>query len=781
GRASGTTLYMTMLGAFALLLHRLTGQDDLVIGSPVAGRPRAELRGLIGFFVNTVALRFRVDAGASAAGWLRHVRDVALAAFANDAPFNQVVQAVEPPRIAGRHPLFQAWFNLDVDSDAGALRLGDVAADLIDEVVDAPTQVDLSLVIQQRRGELTLKWLYDERLFDRERIAAMALQLEHLLGELAAGPERAVRDASLVPPAHAALLPDPHARIDRPSYPPVTQLVRSWAERTPDHPAIAWGAETWTYAQLDERTRAIGAALRGLGDGAVAISGPPSPGLIAGLIGTLRSGRVVVPIDPALPAARRARMIAEAGVTTLVEVADAAGGDAILIDPRTGACSAGPDGFAGGAGACPREIDEPVADRAAYVFYTSGSTGTPKGILGTRDGIAQLVAWQRETFAVGPADRVSQLTRLSFDAILRDVFLPLTSGATLCIPEDADRDAPLAWLAAARVTIAHGVPSLVEHWLRVDDAASRLPHLRLAFLSGEPLGSDLVRRWRLAAPDCELVNLYGPTETTMIRCCYRVPAEPLDGPQSAGWALPESAALVEGPGGRRCGIGETGEIVLRTAFATLGYLGAPSEQAARFERSADGITRYRTGDRGRYRLDGSLDVLGRADRQIKLRGVRIELGEVEAALRHAGAAQAVALVTDGAATDRRLVAFVVPGPAPQPTAAELHSRLAAELPEWAVPAAITEIAAIPLTPSGKTDGAALLARLAPVPSVARAPAETATQRLVLAQFTQLLGAEVGIHDNFFERGGHSLLAAQLVTRLRRATGQAIALRMVFDQ
>jgi iturin family lipopeptide synthetase A len=780
GRAAGATLYMTLLGAYALLLHRLTGQDDLVIGSPVAGRPRAELRGVIGFFVNTVALRFRFGADASAVGFLREVREVALAAYAHqDAPFDQVVKAVQPARVAGRHPLFQAWFNLDVAAEAMVLRLGDVAAEVIDDGVDAPTQVDLSLVVQARRGELVLKWIYDDRLFDRARIAAMALQLSHLVDELAAAPERPASAATLVPPAHAALLPDPDAPIARPWYPPVTHQLRNWATRAPAYPAIVWGAETWSYAQLHDRAQAIARALHARGDGAVAVTGPASPGLIASLVGALMSGRVMVPIDAALPAARRALMMAEAGVTDVVRAAAQPGEpDELRVDPATGALTGALTGARSAAAAA--LAIEPIDDRPAYVFYTSGTTGTPKGILGTRDGIAQLVAWQRATFEVGPADRVAQLTRLSFDAILRDVFLPLTSGATLCIPDEADRSAPLAWLAAARITVMHGVPSLADHWLRADAAASHLPHLRLTFLSGEPLTSELVRRWRQVAPDTEVVNLYGPTETTMIKCCYRVPAQPPEGPQPAGWALPESAALVVGPGGRRCGIGELGEIVVRTAFATLGYLGAPAEQAARFERSADGVTRYRTGDRGRYRVDGGLDVLGRLDRQIKLRGVRIELAEAEAALCHAGAAQAVALPVGDAAADRRLVGFIVRG-ATSPPLAELRARLEAGVPEWMVPSAIVELAAIPLTPSGKTDAAALLATLAPAPDAHRAPAETAMQRLVLAQFEDLLGTAVGIDDNFFERGGHSLLAAQLVTRLRRATQLGIALRAVLER
>ncbi|WP_441292720.1 aminotransferase class III-fold pyridoxal phosphate-dependent enzyme [Sorangium sp. KYC3313] len=775
GRRAGTTPYMTLLGLFVLLLHRLTGQVDLVVGSPAAGRSRADVRDLIGFFVNTLALRFRLDQIPDATALLRHVREVTVGAYAHQqAPFGRVVERVAPARLAGRHPFFQAWFNLDLGE--AAFELPELAVEVLDDMVDAPTQVDLSLVVQQRGDALRLKWLYDARLFDRDRVEIMADQFEQLVHQITADSTRALGRYTLVAPAHAARLPEPHAPLARTRHPAVTEAFLAWAERAPDRPAITRGEQTWSYAWLRERALGIARALAARSDGgAVAITGEPGPGLVAGLVGTMLSGRVLVPIDAALPEARRALMLREAGAgghgaPGLVLVGSAAetpGAAWVLrVDPVSGEM---PSDI--GTAELPHE---PEQDRPATIFYTSGTTGTPKAILGTRDGIAHFLAWQRSTFAVTPMDRVSQLTSLSFDAMLRDVFLPLTSGATLCLP-DPRAESTIAWLRQARVTVVHAVPSLAEHWLRQDEGATRLPQLRLTFLSGEPLNSDLVRRWRLVAPDTEITNLYGPTETTMIKCCYRVPAEPIDGPQPAGWPLPETGLQVIGPSGEPCGIGEAGEIVIRPPFDTPGYLNAPQEQAARFTSAG-----YRTGDRGRFRVDGSLEVLGRADRQIKLRGARIELGEIEVELaRHPEVERGLALVTDGDPLQRSLVAVFTGARHAGDT---LRSFLEARLPPWMVPSRFEWMPELPLNASGKVDLGALRAMMSRprAASTVTAPISD-SERLVIEHFRALLGTDqIGVEDDFFKLGGHSLLAAQLVTRLRRANGVSISLQSLFE-
>ncbi|MEZ4240743.1 MAG: aminotransferase class III-fold pyridoxal phosphate-dependent enzyme [Myxococcota bacterium] len=765
GRAAGTTPYMTLLGLFSLLLHRLGGAPEVVVGSPVAGRARAELRDLVGFFVNTVALRIRAGDAADLPALLRHVREVSLRAFAHqDVPFDQVVRRVAPPRLPGRHPFFQAWFNLEPDAEGTDLALPGLRAEVLEDWIHAPTQVDLSLVVHPRGDQLLLKWLYDPRLFDAARIEVIAEQFEHLLREAARTPAAPLPDLSLAAPAHAdRLAVDARPAFAAPE--PVVRTVLARADEAPERVAIARGERVWTYGWLRDRALALARTLRGrAGGGVVAVGGEPGPAFVASLVGALASGRLVLPLDAALPPARLRQLLDEVADEALdvVWVGDGAPCEVHVRVDADGATAlpvpdlALPDG------------DE---DRPATLFYTSGTTGRPKGIVQGQHGIAHFVAWQREAFGVGPGDRVSGLTRPSFDAVLRDVFLPLTAGATLCLPEPGA--SVLGWLREARVTVVHGVPSLAEHWLREDAGATRLPQLRLAFLSGEPLDAELVRRWRQVAPDAEVVNLYGPTETTMTKCAYRVPAAPADGPQPAGTPLPGTVVQVVGPTGAPCGLGEAGEVVIRPPFRLFGYRGAPEEHAARFVGGA-----YRTGDRGRRRLDGTLEVLGRMDRQVKLRGVRIELGEVEAALAaHPEVERAFAWVTDGPPADRQLVAAFTGG---RPAAGALRAFLEARLPAALVPGRLERLDALPLTPSGKVDPAALRAALPDRTARAAAPT-TPAEALVVQHFRELLGAdEIGVDDDFFQLGGHSLLAAQLVTRLRRATGSPVPLHALFE-
>ena len=283
---------------------------------------------------------------------------------------------------------------------------------------------------------------------------------------------------------------------------------------------------------------------------------------------------------------------------------------------------------------------------AAYIFFTSGSTGVPKGVLGCHKGLSHFLHWQRQTFDIGPRDRVAQLTSLSFDVLLRDVFLPLTSGGMLCLPEEGDQAHVLAWLAREGVTVVHAVPTLLQTWLTQESTGVDLGNLRWLFLAGEPLSGALVQAWRGRFPGgAEVVNLYGPTETTLVKCFHRVIGELQPGLQPVGMALPQTQALVLNATGQLCGIGELGEVVLRTPFRTLGYVNAPEEMRRHFVpnpfREGDpSDLLYYTGDRGRYRPDGSLDLLGRLDDQVKIRGVRVEPGEVKAVLEEHPAVQA---------------------------------------------------------------------------------------------------------------------------------------------
>ncbi|MDP9122221.1 MAG: AMP-binding protein, partial [Acidobacteriota bacterium] len=562
------------------------------------------------------------------------------------------------------------------------------------------------------------------------------------------------------------------------------------------------------------------------------------PELIASLLGVFLAGGVLLTLDRKLPAARLRLMMEEAKAGCLVYVGEARPedgwlrelGSLTIVSLPAGRGAAGATaGTAGAAGtvepfhgAPAAAFADPLPDDPAYIFFTSGTTGRPKAVLGRQKGLSHFLTWQRETFGIGPGDRAAQLTGLSFDVVLRDIFLPLTSGATLYLPdeEDLSPERILSWLAARAITVLHTVPSLAGAWLSGAAPGFGSEALRFSFFAGEPLLDQVVERWRAAFPRTRVVNLYGPTETTLAKCFYEVPDPPALRVQPVGSPLPQTQALVlastvrssadasSRPRGSRfilCGIGEVGEIVLRTPFRSLGYLDNPFENRVRFRPNpfrldaddADGANDandtndandvndvsdllYFTGDRGRYRLDGTLEILGRLDEQVKIRGVRVEPAEVRALLcRHDTVGESAVVFREIQPGDHRLVAYVVLRPGAVLDAEALRRHLRQDLPEVMIPAAFVALDALPLTPNGKLDTASL-----PAPAWSgggeRAPS-TPVEEITAGLWAELLDlSRVGADDNFFELGGHSLIGAQLISRLRQALGVDLPLRVLFE-
>jgi amino acid adenylation domain-containing protein len=426
---------------------------------------------------------------------------------------------------------------------------------------------------------------------------------------------------------------------------------------------------------------------------------------------------------------------------------------------------------------------------AAYIFFTSGSTGKPKGVLGSHKGLSHFLGWQRSAFGIGPGDRVAQLTALSFDAVLRDTFLPLTSGATLCL---RDRDQTVArsevitWLQREEITVVHAVPSVAEAWLAEHDTTDAIRSMRRSFFMGEPLTEVLIRRWRSAFPLGEIVNFYGPTETTLIKCFYRVGGEPHPGVQPIGRPIPDTQALVVTPGRLLCGLYEPGEIALRTPFRSLGYINAPEENRRRFVpnpfRDDPDDLIYLTGDSGYYRSDGSIQILGRLDDEIKIRGVRIDPAEITATLGQHPLVRACAVLGKKKVNgENYLVAYVVPGEE-KPDTGQLRSYLLEQLPPAMIPGFFVFVDVLPLTPNGKVDRSALSEPdwEASAPKTYMPP-RTETEKIIAGIWSAVLKVPtVSAGDNFFDLGGHSLLATQIVSRLRDAFHVEVALRALFE-
>jgi amino acid adenylation domain-containing protein len=556
---------------------------------------------------------------------------------------------------------------------------------------------------------------------------------------------------------------DPSGIQTEPRYASLASMVEVWAQRTPDALAVSQATRSWTYAQLTASANAI-ATLLSAGE-VVALTGQQSFGLVAAMLAVLSSRSVLLTIDSNLPEHRQKLLVEQAGARHLLVVGEMPAwmrshswSNVIQIDPSNPPSGNNTTPFV-----------STLPDDPAYIFFTSGSTGGPKGVLGTQKGLSHFLAWQSSKFQVGPGDRVAQLTNLSFDAILRAVFLALVSGGTLCLPSEPSAMAAagvFSWLEEARVTLMHTVPSLAQTWLTDIPADVHLPELRLVFFSGESLHESLIRRWRLKFPAGRIVNLYGPTETTMVKFFYEVPGEPDPGVQPAGWPLPETESLLLNEQGALCGVGEIGEILVRTPFRTLGYINAPEEQQRRFIRNPfrddPSDLLYRTGDRGRYRADGALEILGRLDDQLKIQGVRVEPDEVAATLMQHPAVRSCAVIAQTGPSQRpTLVAYVVGAGI---SATGLREYLSKELPAPMIPSTFVLLEHLPLNSNGKVDRKAL-----PAPTVTHsfvAP-QTQLEQVLAGLWQQALGVgRVGLEDNFFELGGDSLRLAQVHGKLR---------------
>ncbi|MFZ4481755.1 MAG: amino acid adenylation domain-containing protein, partial [Rhodoferax sp.] len=709
------TLFTLLLSAFQLLLMRLTGQEDVAIGAPIAGRAESELEGLIGMFVNVVVLRTDLSGDPTFEQLLVRARQTTLDAMAHqEMPFDRLVATLNPSRSLNQNPLFDVMINY-VSGARPSLELPGVLAQQ-EELQSPSAKFALALYISASADAVDLRLVYKTDLFSLQRMDCLLDQFTGLLSQIAASPEQHIRAYSLLTPSDRSWLPDPVALIETPVQQSVVAQVLAWAMRSPGQIAVSCGHGHWTYAELAARSTRLARMFqsRGLGEGdVVAIQGPRGSAMVGAMLAVLMSGAAFLVLDPASPPKRRRSMLNEsrAGLICLIAPAvddglDPGAQEAVVL--RLASDLLEQSGAAGDPD-CSTALPLLRGDEPAYVFFTSGSSGRPKGILGCHKSLSHFLGWQRETFAIHPGDRVSQLICLTFDPLLRDVFLPLTSGATLCVPADDDLIDPIAWLKRERVTVVHTSPTVLQSWLREEGRSIELAQLRWLFISGEPLADSLVTRWRsqVSGP-ARLVNLYGPTETTMARCFYPIPEVVRPGMQAIGTAIANSQLLLLNSGGAICGVGEIGEIVIRTPFCSLGYLNLPEESKRSFRpnpfRGDSHDIVYFTGDRGRYRLDGILEYFGRVDDQVKIRGVRVELGEVTAnLLRHQSVREAIVLARVDRSGQRQLVAYVVCGRECDASARVLAGYLRQWLPDTFIPASFVFLQALPQLPNGKID------------------------------------------------------------------------------
>ncbi len=698
---------MLVFAAFNVLLSRWSGQQDIVVGTPIAGRRRTELEGLVGFFANTLALRTRVDGARAFRELLREVRATALEAFAHqDLPFEKLVEVLKPPRNLAHSPVFQVLFVLQ-NAPWEAERFGDLRVSPAEIAPGDTARFDLSVSAAEFEGRLWLGLEYSTDLFDGATIARLAAGFEALLEAIVAEPGAVI--ATL--PVQAEADRERQLRAWQPAPSPVPGLLGMFASqvrRTPEAIAVECAGVRLTYAALDARAGDIATLLLDAGmtaDVPVAICMERSPDMLAAVLGVLRAGGHYLPLDPAHPPARRAFVLRDSGARLLLtsagQVLDVAAVGAASAATRFPLETRGLDSR--GKRVAAEAAPTADGDSPAYLIYTSGSTGQPKGVVVPRSAVANFLASMAAAPGLGAGDRLLAVTTLAFDIAVLELLLPLTVGAATVIARSEQVRDPrqlMELLDGAGITVMQATPAL---WRNLITAGWRgRPGLRL-FCGGEALDRELAVQ--LLARGDELWNLYGPTETTIWSCVERVADEP--GPVSIGRPIANTRCYVLDDRLQPVPIGARGELWIGGAGVALGYHARPELTAERFVPDPFLPGRlYRTGDRARWRADGRLEVLGRTDFQLKLRGFRLEPGEIESALLALPGVTAAVVVLREIAGDARLVAYLVPRDQPVPDEI-LLAALRQSLPAYMVPSLLVWLAALPLTPNGKIDRAAL--------------------------------------------------------------------------
>lgn len=793
GQREGATLFMTVLAVFQTLLYRYTGQTDILVGTPTAGRSHSATELLIGCFVNTLVLRAQPQGDISFREFLQQVRRVALEAYAHaDVPFATLVEVLQPSRDLSYTPLFQAMLILQAGA-MPALESPDFQW-RVSELDLGAAKFDLTLNVWEAVAGLE-GWLeYSTDLFDADTIARLTEHLHVLLAGIVANPDQSLARLPLLTLQEQQQFTQWNQT--QAPYPQVSlsQLFEQQVAKTPEAVAVIEGDCTLTYQDLNQQANQLAHHLRWLGVGLETLVGiccDRSLEAIVGILAILKVGGAYVPIDPGYPVARRKFMLQDSQVRILLTtqrhsveemLADWANRAVPLVIALN-------DAAAWAHHPTTNLVSLVTPNYLAYVLYTSGSTGTPKGVQGCHRGVINRCQWMWQSYPFQPGEVCCQKTSLSFVDSVWEIVGPLLQGVPLVvIPDRVLKDLPqfVNTLAAQAVTRLVLVPSLLRALLEsFPDLAQRLPQLSLWISSGEALDVALVQQFQHQLPGRSLLNLYGSSEVAADVTAYLVNSSVETATVPIGRAIANTELQVLDEQGQRVPIGVVGELHVGGAGLARGYWNRPGLTAERFIRhpfsDVPEVRLYKTGDLVRYRPDGLLDFCGRTDRQVKLRGHRIELGDIEAVLRqHPAVQMAIALLRQDDPNSSQLVAYVVLQSGQAATGSELRQFLQTTLPDYMQPSAIVVLEQFPLTPNGKVNRQAL-----PMPDPAENAAtfvapQTAAEIQMADLWANVLGREqVGIHDNFFELGGHSLLATQLISQVRDAFQVEVPLRQLF--
>ncbi|HEV7474838.1 MAG TPA: amino acid adenylation domain-containing protein [Pyrinomonadaceae bacterium] len=781
GRESGATPYMTLLAAFNVLLWRYSGQAEILVGTPIANRNRAETEELIGFFVNTLVMRTRMNGGMSFRELLEQVRETTLGAYEHqDMPFEKLVDELQPERSLSRQPVFQVMFTLQ---DVEALQLAGLELSWLQTEIKV-VKFDMTLALAEGEGYLGGVIIYNTDLFDAATVKRMTRQLELLLTSIADNPQQLLSELPRLTEAEQQMLAEwNQTEREYPEQDCIHELFEAQAARTPEAVAVVFNEEQLTYRELNDRANQLAHYLRGVGVGAEVLVGvllERSVEMVVAVLGILKAGGAFVPLNPTYPEERLRFMLDDAGLSILLTQQSLLA--RLPAEQRATATSLDSD-WARIAELSTENLHPPVTpNNLAYVIYTSGSTGQPKGVLVQHQGVPNLAMAQAEAFEVSAESRVLQFASISFDATVSEIFKTLLAGATLCLGtgESLLPVGPLLNLLRTQAITTVTLPPSVWAVLPSDS----LPALHTAISAGEPCSAEIAAAW--SGNGRRFLNAYGPTEVTV---CATI-SEGLDGSckPPIGRAIANTEVYVLDAELRPVPIGVVGELYVGGVGLARGYLRRPALTAERFVphpfSSQPGSRLYRTGDLGRYWTNGNLEYLGRIDQQVKVRGFRIELGEIESALaQHPAVRDVVVLAREDVPGDQRLVAYLITEPGPTVDVGQWRAWLSQKLPEYMLPAAFVLLPEFPLTANGKVDRRAL-----PAPDASRpmqghaylAPRDRLEQLLVDLWQPALGLEQIGVADNFFDIGGNSIKGAILINRLQEVLGEYVYVVAIFD-
>ncbi len=778
-RSEGATLFMTLLTAFQSLLHRYTGQDDIVVGTPSANRNYTEIEDLIGFFVNTLVMRTNVSGNPVLRDLLKRVRKDSLDVYAHqDLPFEKLVEALQPERDQSRNPIFQVLFALQNVPDRH-LELSGVKLNIM-EMEETKTKFDLELYLSEKAEGLKCTFMYNTDLFNASTIERMAGHYQIVLESIVADIDQKLSDLPLLTKAeqNQILVEWNKTKIDYPEDKCVHELFEEQAEKIPDAIAVFFKDQKLTYKELNSRANQLARYLRtrGVGPGVmVGLYIERSMEMVVGLLAIIKAGGIYIPLDPSYPMQRITYMLedSEAAVLvtqeSLIEQLPASGLEVVRVDSDW------------------TEIEHEQTDNLttssgpedlSYVIYTSGSTGKPKGVGIPHRALVNFLWSMKREPGLTERDVLLSVTTLSFDIAALELFLPLIVGAKIVlVGRDVAMDAHrlIAELVGRGVTVMQATPATWRLLLQADWKGS--PNLKV-LIGGEALAEELANE---LLPRCaELWNMYGPTETTIWSTIWRVASDRER--VLIGRPIANTQVYILDRNMQPVPVGVSGELYIGGKGLAREYLKRPELTSERFvvnpfqnfPRNGDNASTliYKTGDLARWLLDGQIECLGRIDHQVKIRGFRIELGEIESVLvQHPGVGEARVIVREDSHGEQVLTAYLVPDKNPSLSTSELRTYLKASLPDYMVPASYVPLEKFPLTPNGKVDLKAL-----PVPDQVRPELEgkfvapsTAIEKKLAEIWTEVLKIEkVGVHDNFFDLGGHSLLIMQVHSRLQKA-------------